>query len=166
MPKRYGDDDSRSLEYQALNKKVGANLKSGRMLRQMTQHEMAALLRRSPGWVGMVETGKTGISLLDLDAISKLLDLPKSFFIEDGRIPTPREPRTPRDWFDVFPEDRNLAEALALVHQACLDMPEEFGRFTDTNTAVAHIVLQAVIDKASIRDAMGQGRRRVLVNSN
>lgn len=165
MPRRYKDDDARKEDYYRMAVEVGNRVRAARAMRDVTQHEVSDKMKRSPGWIGMLETGRTLISLYDLKELAEALELPMTFFVE-GATASPAVPHRPGDWYKAFPDKRDWAEAFATLHKGLEDLGEDFfDQFSDPVTAAAHIMLQAAIDKNTVRDAKN-GRREYVETAN
>ncbi|RJE79832.1 helix-turn-helix domain-containing protein [Paracoccus sp. JM45] len=62
------------------DKTVGGDIRALRTTRKMTLEDMAKAMGKSLGWVSQVERGLSSPTVMDLQKISRILDVPVSLF--------------------------------------------------------------------------------------
>jgi transcriptional regulator with XRE-family HTH domain len=66
---------------------VGDDIRAFRKSRTMTIAELALALGRSVGWLSQIERGQTEPAIADLKKISRIFDIPVSFFFRNETAP-------------------------------------------------------------------------------
>lgn len=78
-------------EQRSMRPGIGHDLRALRRLKRMTIAELAAATGRSAGFLGQVERGLSEISVSDLQRVTRVLDVPLSWFFINQ--PAPAEER-------------------------------------------------------------------------
>ena len=63
-----------------LQKTLGENLRKARQLRKFSINELAGKMGITPGYLGLIEHGKRGLTPFMMFKASELLDIPISMF--------------------------------------------------------------------------------------
>ena len=71
----------------ARSTQVGDDIRAFRKARAMTIAELALALGRSVGWLSQIERGQTEPAIADLKKISRIFDIPVSFFFRNEAAP-------------------------------------------------------------------------------
>ncbi len=71
------------MSKQNLRAMMGANLRELRVAHGMSIGELAARIKLTPGFVGLIERGKRGITPHMLYVVAKIFDVPEDDFFKD-----------------------------------------------------------------------------------
>lgn len=65
---------------EAIRKAIGARIRDERLARNMSTDELAKLLSLSPGFIGLIESGRRGATVYNLYRLANVFDVPISTF--------------------------------------------------------------------------------------
>lgn len=94
-----------------IGKQIGMRIKEAREQRGLTQAQLADMLGKSVETISNFERGKVLTSLLTLDRIAELLDVPTKTFLDFGegmdrpQRPLSRHAMTVKNAADLLPDD-------------------------------------------------------------
>lgn len=69
----------------AVRKAIGTRIRNERLARSMSTDELAKLLSLSPGFIGLIESGRRGATVYNLLRLSNIFDIPVSAFFPDEK---------------------------------------------------------------------------------
>lgn len=65
---------------EAMRKAIGARIRDERLARSMSTDELAKLLSLSPGFIGLIESGRRGATVYNLQRLANVFDIPVGAF--------------------------------------------------------------------------------------
>lgn len=96
------------------NKQIGRKIKIARIIRNITQKELAKKIEVGPVTVSRIESGSKNITAVEMEKISKVFNCPISYFYEEEKekIATYGTSEDARDLKDLASEDKEFVDEL------------------------------------------------------
>ena len=109
MPTRF--DPEQLEEYRRHNRRVGSRIRDARIDNDMTQDDLGKIVNRPKAWLSAIESGRNGVSTMDLANIANATGRPVAYFFSDGAVTGPQflQPETLADWLALYPGDAERA---------------------------------------------------------